>query len=139
MEVDGWVPVSLVNNGFFLNRPKIVLLVLLFWCSRPCVFCVYVYTLSKVASHDLSVLSMSVMVTRVSKTSLYSGAGGCNEFHTIFIWIFLTFLTLQSPITYPQGHMLFSFQHSAKDNHRLSFFPSMTHSTRLYELGEYPN
>ena len=42
--------------------PKIVILLLIFWGSIPCVCCSYNYTLLKVVSHcDLSVLSMSVM------------------------------------------------------------------------------
>ena len=42
------------------NRPKPVLI---FWSSTPCVFCLY-YTLLKVVGYyDLSVLSMSVMVS----------------------------------------------------------------------------
>ena len=64
----GWVGPGLTRNFFLLgksaqNSPKPVLI---FWSSIPCVFCLY--TLLKVVGYyDLSVLSMSVMVSTTKK------------------------------------------------------------------------
>ena len=56
-----WVGPSLTLNFLvgksFQNSPK---LVVIFWSSIPCVFCLYAL-LKVVGYYDLSVLSMSVM------------------------------------------------------------------------------
>ena len=80
MEVGEWVQVSL---GFFWgkssqNSPNPVLI---FWSSIPCVFCLYTL-LNVVGYYNLSVMSMSVMV---SKKKIGWG-------------ILLFFLTLQGPL-----------------------------------------
>ena len=55
---------DLTQNFFWKKRPKIVLLlVMIFWGSIPCVFCLY--TLLKVVGHyHANVLSISVMVSK---------------------------------------------------------------------------
>ena len=78
----GWVQVSLgiVIFKSSQNSPK---LVLIFWGSIPCVFCLYIKNmLLKVVSHfDLSVLSISVI--GLQKNILDRG-GGLGEFYPCF-------------------------------------------------------
>ena len=65
----------LTRNFFFLKIiPKYSKPVLIFWSSIPCVFCLYIYTLLKVVSYYLSVLSMSVMDFQKEKSL---DGGGC--------------------------------------------------------------
>ena len=88
MEVSGWVGPG-PTRIFFVgkssqNSPKPVLI---FWSSIPCVFCLY--TLLKIVCYyDLSVLSMSVMV---SKKQIWMGM------IQVFLLILGIVLTLQSP------------------------------------------
>ena len=81
------------------NNP---ILALICWCSIPCVFCVYMYTLLKVVSvshYYLSVHSMSVWIERWvgppgGRTGWVHWVGapgrctGSSELYPVFVWIF---------------------------------------------------
>ena len=95
MEVGRWLQVSL---GIFFfgkssqNSSKPVLLI--FWSSRAHNMCIlFVYTLLKVVSYDLSVLSMSVWVSK--KRSLDGGwVGGVSSIKFI-----LDFFNFAKPLS----------------------------------------
>ena len=102
MEVGGWGP-GLTRNFFLLeNRPKIVLI---FWSSIPCVFCLYTLLelVEVVGYYDLS---MSVM--GFQKTEF--GWGWVGWVSSINVLFGVTDLFLTFPLT------LGIFLHSAKSS-----------------------
>ena len=72
------------------NNPKSILI---FWSNIPCVFCLYIL-LKTIGYYDFSVLSVSVMGFQ---KKVCMGVSGWGELYPILFWIFVIFLTLQSP------------------------------------------
>ena len=89
MEVGGWVQVSIGIFFFFKSSQNSPKPVLIFWSSKPCVFCLY--TLLKVVGYyDLSVLSMSVM--GFQKKFGWGWVGGVSSIQFVLdIWNFFNF------------------------------------------------
>ena len=84
------------SEFFFLNHPKIALNQYRYFGVVYHMYYVCINTSKVVSYYDLSVPSMSMMVSK--KKKLWMGVGGWGELYPSFFWIFLIFLTLQSPL-----------------------------------------